>query len=534
MRSALKWLAFAACVAGLVWGPFARTFEDVQRYGYMPDIMPSDWRATNVWLDSTDCTVARAVWLAVCEGDRLIPISERAIADDPGHALLLNAWAAITGKRATLVDVARLSTLLNTIGLVALAALLFSLGAWITSIVLLALGPAEFLGWMGTSPHWAFIGMVSLAGLLPLAVATRRGWAWIGGGIVALAVVTLVRESIGLMGFALTLGAVATTTLLQRPRQLRALMRPALVILLAMAALLAPKWATMARDAAFPMAPVERLQTHGLSHTLYLGLGFVENKWGIRYDDDYGEDLANKAGLVFCSPEYFRLMWKLYLSRIAEDPIEVGAHLLGEGAAAARGSDALSRPALRPGPGSRSRAPAGGNRAGPVATGGLSPGPADRGRVTGVSGPLPRPGDPGAAQPHVRRSGERLHPGPVRRPRGVHGTGASGRHCREAAALLDGAQELLALVGELVGPLVIARLLPLHQDGRRIEDEDAQDPDGDRPAGGIVQPLVKGRGGARRRRHRHHAANQHDGEGKGRRAAGQIEKENGQRVHVTR
>ena len=134
MASALKWLAFAVCVAGLVWGPFARTFEDVRRYGYMPDIMPSDWRATNVWLDSTDCTVARGVWLAVCEDGRLIPISERAIADDPGHALLLSGWAAITGKRASLVDVARLSTLLNTIGLVALAGLLFSRRAWISAV----------------------------------------------------------------------------------------------------------------------------------------------------------------------------------------------------------------------------------------------------------------------------------------------------------------------------------------------------------------------------------------------------------------
>ena len=128
MASAMKWLAFAICVAGLVWGPFARTFEDVRRYGYMADIMPSDWRATNIWLDSTECTVSRGVWLAVCENGKLIPISERAIADDPGHALLLNAWAGLNGKRATLVDVARLSTLLNTIGLVALAALLFQPG----------------------------------------------------------------------------------------------------------------------------------------------------------------------------------------------------------------------------------------------------------------------------------------------------------------------------------------------------------------------------------------------------------------------
>jgi len=343
MVSALRWLAFALCVAGLVMGPFARTFEDVRRYDYLPDIMPSDWQATNIWLDSTECTVARGAWLALCETGGLIPISERAIADDPGHALLLSAWAALTGKRATLVDVARLSTLLNLLGLVALAGLLFSQRAWITSIVLLALGPVEYLGWMGTSPHWAFIGMVSLAGLLPLAIATRSNRAWIGGGLLALTLVTLIRESIGLMGFALTLGAVAVAAL-REPRPLRALPRLALVLVLAGAALLAPKWVTMARDATFPMAPAERLQTHGLSHTLYLGLGFVENKWGIRYDDAYGEDLANGAGIVFCSPEYFRLMWTLYLARIAEDPVEV-ARIYWE-----KALQLLVVPTLQPGP----------------------------------------------------------------------------------------------------------------------------------------------------------------------------------------
>ena len=42
------------------------------------------------------------------------------------------------------------------------------------------------------------------------------------------------------------------------------------------------------------MQPAERLAAHGLSHTLYLGLGYVENKWGIRYDDDYGEETARR------------------------------------------------------------------------------------------------------------------------------------------------------------------------------------------------------------------------------------------------
>lgn len=343
MGPALKWLAFAICVAGLVLAQFGHTFEDGQRYGHFSDIMQSEWVATNIWLDSTACTVSRGVWLAICGDGRLSPIAEHAIADDPGHALLLSAWAAMTGEPATLVDVARLNTLLNTIGLVTLAALLFSLRAWITSLVLLVKGPIEFLGWMGTSPHWAFIGMVSLAGILPLAIVTRSHRAWIAGGIAALAVVTLVRESIGLMGFALTLGALAVIAL-QRPRQARHLPRLALVAVLATGALLAPKWVVMARDAAFAMAPAERLQTHGLSHTLYLGLGFVENKWGIRYDDEYGADLANRAGILYCSPEYFRMMWKLYLGRIAEDPAEV-ARIYWE-----KALQLLAVPTMQPGP----------------------------------------------------------------------------------------------------------------------------------------------------------------------------------------
>jgi hypothetical protein len=90
----------------------------------------------------------------------------------------------------------------------------------------------------------------------------------------------------------------------------------------------------------------QRLATHGLSHTLYLGLGFVENKWGIRYDDDYGEKIAGQAQppVVFCSPEYFRLMWKLYLARWAEDPVEV-ARIYAE-----KAWMLLGTPTLYPGP----------------------------------------------------------------------------------------------------------------------------------------------------------------------------------------
>lgn len=326
MATALRWLVFAACAALLVLGQFNRTFEDSERYGYLADIMPSDWKATNVWLDSTDCALAHGVWLAICEQGKLVPISERAIADDPGHALLLDLWSISTGRRATLPDAARLNTLLDAIGLLALAGLLFALRAYVASIVLMWLGPVEYLGWMGTSPHWSYVGVVSLAAVLPIATAAttlgllsrKNGRLWIVAGLLFLALATLIRESIGMMGFVVAAATIALL-ILRRHRLV-----PLLVVgVVALAAFTAPRWVVAARDAAFDMQPAQRLATHGISHTLYLGLGFVENKWGIRYDDDYGEEIANQSGVVFCSPEYFRLMWKLYLARWAEDPAEV-------------------------------------------------------------------------------------------------------------------------------------------------------------------------------------------------------------------
>jgi hypothetical protein len=237
-----------------------------------------------------------------------------------------------TRRHADLVDVARLNTFTDTLGLLTLAGLLFALRAYIASIVLLWKGPIEYLGWMGTSPHWSFIGVVSLCAVLPIALiardrgllSRRSGTAWIIAGSAFLALATLIRESMGLMGFVLSLLSVGALAL-SRPRSARRIAGFAVMGLLVLGAFSSAKWVVMARDAAFDMQPATRLATHGLSHTLYLGLGTIENKWGIRYDDDYGREVAQQvdSDIVFCSPEYFRVMWRLYLSRWLDDPVEV-------------------------------------------------------------------------------------------------------------------------------------------------------------------------------------------------------------------
>ncbi|MDP1907414.1 MAG: hypothetical protein Q8K85_03870, partial [Hyphomicrobium sp.] len=300
-----------------------------------------------------DCTLARGTWLALCEDGKLVPISERAQADDPGHALLLNAWSAATGRRAPLTDVARRNTILKTLGLLTLAGLRVALRNWGAAAALLVLGPAEYLFWMGTSPHWSYIGMVSLAAVLPLALLARAegllgrraAAAWIGSGLVFLACVALVRESIGIMGLLISLLAIGWS-IMKRPHTIGRIVGLAAVAALSFMAFTAPRLAVAARDASFDMVAAERLERHGLSHTLYLGLGFVENKFGLIYDDDFGYESARRIvpDIVFFSPEYFRLMWQLYLGYVAQDPIEVARIYL------VKAGLLLERPTIHPGP----------------------------------------------------------------------------------------------------------------------------------------------------------------------------------------
>ena len=409
-------------------GQFGRTFKDSERYGYLTDIMPAGWLATRVWLESSQCALERGVWLAVCENGKLVPISERAIADDPGHALLLDLWSMATRSRATLPDVARLNTLLDALGLLALAGLLFSLRAYITGVALMWLGPVEYVGWMGISPHWSFVGLVSLCAVLPIALAAkdlgllsrRGGNLWIAAGLMFLALATLVRESIGIMGLLISLGVLGAL-ILRRPRTRQRIAPLLLAGVLALAVFTTPRWVVLARDASFDMQPAERLATHGLSHTLYLGLGFVENKWGIRYDDDYGEEIADKADppVVFCSPEYFRLMWKLYLARWVEDPFEVSRIYAEKAWQPALRAHALSRATLRHRAADRPAPFRGSDGTRRLAAHRLPAGLRRRGRFDSLPRALSRPGHGGAAQPGLCHAGQRVRAGPTGRDRRI-------------------------------------------------------------------------------------------------------------------
>lgn len=327
-----KWVAFVLCALLLVQGQLRTVLAEVERFGHLADFVRSEWVGTNFWLEAAECTRLRGVWLAMCEGDRLVPFSERSIGDDPGHALILSIWSRLGDRVMSLTDIARLNIALNTLGLVMLASLLFALRVYVASIVLLALGPVEYLGWMGLSPHWSFIGVVSMAAILPIALVAREegllpGWsglAFVAVGFASLALAALVREAIGIMAFLVSLGAVGTVAW-RRLRARRSLLGPILVAASVVAAAAAAQWVVVARDAAFAMEPAVHRPTHGLSHTLYIGLGFVPNRFGIRYEDEFAATAVKKIApdALYCSPEYFRVLWTLYIDHVLGDPGEV-------------------------------------------------------------------------------------------------------------------------------------------------------------------------------------------------------------------
>ena len=347
-RPSLKTVVFLACLAVFGGPAFLGALQAADKYAHLEK---SDWNATNVWLKSAECARRTGAWLALCEGDKLVPINEQAFADDPGHAFILDVYASLTGRTVDLVDVALLNTFINAAGFVALAAFLAACRAYGALLVFLILGPSEFVGWTSTSPHWSFVGATGLAAILPLAALARyRGWlspasanAFLALGLFGLGAAALIREAVGLMALVITAAVIAALFV----SKWRLGQRRVDLVVLAGLVLLAwstPRWVILARDWSFAMEPATLVQSHGLSHSLYINL--VAVKKGVAHAGDRaGEDAARAAdpGIVVYSAEYYRLMWRLYIRLALDDPEAALRAYLARGAAIL--GDSLLEPA---------------------------------------------------------------------------------------------------------------------------------------------------------------------------------------------
>jgi len=95
--------------------------------------------------------------------------------------------------------------------------------------------------------------------------------------------------------------------------------------LLIVIAWMTPRWVLLARDLSFSVEPTLQMQAHGTSHSLYIGLGVVENRFGIEWRDSYAKEAMQVVApqVRFASTEYYGILWNLYFARVREDPAEV-------------------------------------------------------------------------------------------------------------------------------------------------------------------------------------------------------------------
>ena len=349
----VRWLLFVVLLLGFGANPMMTSLEDAERnYG---EVGTSDWVHTNYWLKSADCARETGAWLALCAEDgKLKPISEEAIGDDPGHAFLLAMWTIASGDNdADLVDVAGLNIALNSLGFLLLAGFLFAIRAYPCFLLFMYMGPIVYLKWIGVAPHWALLGVASMAAVLPMAIlakehgflSARLGRWFIGLGLLGLASAALVREAIALMAIVTTFGTIVFIAL-QRRRAGRSMRDLVVVAVLIAAASSVPYAAIAARDVMFNVEPGQLVERHGFSDILYMGLGSVPNSFGITYSDWVALAAAQKVDpdVVHCSPDFYRIMWGLYLDKLLSDPAEVARIYLEKARLL------LSDPVLEPGP----------------------------------------------------------------------------------------------------------------------------------------------------------------------------------------
>ena len=332
----LRWLVFFACLLTLGTANFSAVLNDSNRFR---EFEKADWSATNLWILSAKCARQTGAWLAVCDKGRLYPFAKYA-ADDPGHAFFLGVFSRLANKEVTFADAVRLNAWLAFVGFASLGALLFAMRSYVTWLVLFLAGgsvvfwaaPSDPRYYTLLAPHPSLVGVAAMAALLPISMfACERGWVsrrsgvfFVSLGLVCLGIASLVRQATGMMGLLVSL-SVLVTIACWRTCSTRRVIGLAGLGLLIVIVWMTPRWVLLARDLSFPVEPTEQLEAHGMSHSMYLGLGAVENRFGIEWlDSSASEAVKTVAPQVrFASTEYYRILWSLYLAKVREDPAEV-------------------------------------------------------------------------------------------------------------------------------------------------------------------------------------------------------------------
>lgn len=335
MRSLQKKVLILA-MAGISAILFFRLEREWRRAPAFADI-PS-YRRVDWWILSARCAQWKRVVLVACgAGGELYPIEDVSPTDDRGHTLFLDGYALLKSGPVTRTDLVRMNILLNIMGGLVLAAFLGWLGMpWAACGTLAAcVWLFPFSVWIaGPDVPSAFLGIFSLAAIPALGIGSwlgpfpvgQREWGtvWIGG--CALVMSVLFREAIGLSGI-----LAAVTLLLWRYFKIRTEFKKATVVygllLLGMgAASQSTSILLTLRNKCVKLPPARLIESHGVAHMFYQGLGAVPNPWGISYghdEDGYNAVRKINPAAGYGTPQYYHDIGNLYMKIVTTQPCAV-------------------------------------------------------------------------------------------------------------------------------------------------------------------------------------------------------------------
>lgn len=305
----------------------------IQSLGKADALQPS-WSSAEIWIQSAECARTTGAILAICKDGKLVPIADASAGDDPGQALALDLYSILTQKTTTQNDISRLNSTLNYIGIALLAACLFCLRLPITSFLVLTGGALIANQFHSLGPHPGQFGVACFVTVLPLSILAhafgtmsgRAAWVWLPVGFLALGAGLMFREAIGLMGVAagfLTIGIGYFSSIPRTPR--RAVVALGLVVAIVLSMSM-PQMVFRARDRLYDLPPSARMEQHGAWHNLYIGLGAVQNPFGIEWNDAKGIEAVKKIdpSIGYLSNEYFAVLRREYFRLLMSHPFEVG------------------------------------------------------------------------------------------------------------------------------------------------------------------------------------------------------------------
>lgn len=283
------------------------------------------------YIRSAECARTTGKVLVLCDGGRIRPISDESAADDPGHALAIGLYSAITGRGVDFRAVSAASAAVNIVGIFLLVGALLWMRLPIVAMTFLILGPVIWSQHVMFAVHTAMFGATCLA-MIPVLViltisakpALRHSVAWAAVAIASLALATIFRQAIGLMGFVGSALAIIWVSI-REPKSLTRTALHAVLLIAAFAAYKAPAAIFALRDYAYGFDASTRMETHGIWHAIYCGLGAVKNPFGIEWLDEnaMAHALAIDPTAQYGTQHYFEVLKNAYFDLVIHNPLTI-------------------------------------------------------------------------------------------------------------------------------------------------------------------------------------------------------------------